>query len=398
MRHPFVLQFLGVCEHGPDIYIVTEYLSSGDVTALLESDRDVPWKLRLSIATQLCQAMIYLHAKSIIHRDLKPDNILIDEHENIRLADFGLARVLDTTTRERSLTICGTDGFIAPEVMLGMNYTAQCDVFSFGMVLAQLITRLEPGEDFWNRQQTGDLGLNDEEFIALVPAACPPELRDLTLGCGAFDADDRPLFTDIVEVLKYINTKMFGGSVRRAARRSRAVGSGDTLTPADKADMLIGTLSRKTLRETAPIVVPVEAPAAGAASSSSTSTTATLPKDEKSTQMLVFHVMKLVQRSTNEDYSDVPYAQDFLLSFVDFIHPAKLMNLLCQRWLAVPVPLSDASNEEREELDRRTKLIRLRYVGVSLFFFFFLLTNNTFYLSQFVGVCKNVGVAPPQRL
>lgn len=68
----------------------------------------------------------------------QPDNILIDEHDNIRLADFGLARVLDTTTRERALTICGTDGFIAPEVMLGMNYSPQCDVFSYGMVLAQV--------------------------------------------------------------------------------------------------------------------------------------------------------------------------------------------------------------------------------------------------------------------
>lgn len=56
-------------------------------------------------------------------------------------------------------------------MMLGMNYTAQCDVFSFGMVMAQVITRLEPGEDFWNREQTGDLGLDDEEFAALVPAA-----------------------------------------------------------------------------------------------------------------------------------------------------------------------------------------------------------------------------------
>jgi hypothetical protein len=215
------------------------------------------------------------------------------------------------------------------------------------MVLAQLITRLEPGEDFWNRQQTGDLGLNDEEFIALVPAACPPELRDLTLGCGAFDADDRPLFTDIVEVLKYINTKMFGGSVRRAARRSRAVGQGDTLTPADKADMLIGTLSRKTLRETGASCRARRAGDSGGGGGwrrrrRPRRPRATLPKDEKSTQMLVFHVMKLVQRSTNEDYSDVPYAQDFLLSFVDFIHPAKLMNLLCQRWLAVPVPLPDA--------------------------------------------------------
>ncbi len=366
MRHPFILQFLGVCEHGPDIFIVTEYLSAGDVTALLESQKDVPWTQRLSIATQLCQAMIYLHAKSIIHRDLKPDNILIDEHDNIRLADFGLARVLDTTTRERSLTICGTDGFIAPEVMLGMNYTAQCDVFSFGMVLAQIITRLEPGEDFWNRQQTGELGLNDEEFVALVPPECPPELRDLTLGCGAFEPDDRPPFTDISEVLKYINTKMFGGSMRRAARRTR--GPGGAADPLDKADILIGTLSRKTLRETAPVVVaPLDGPAAAAAAASAPAVggsgsggAAALPKDEKSTQMLVFHVMKLVQRSTNEDYSDVPYAQDFLLSFVDFVQPAKLMSLLCQRWLAVPTPAADATNEEREELDRRTKLIRLR--------------------------------------
>ena len=57
--------YFAVCEHHNDVFIVTEFLAHGDVTALLESENDVPWKLRLSISTQLCQAMIYLHSKVI---------------------------------------------------------------------------------------------------------------------------------------------------------------------------------------------------------------------------------------------------------------------------------------------------------------------------------------------
>lgn len=118
---------------------------------------------------------------------------------NIRLADFGLARVLESHRRDRQLTICGTDGFIAPEVMLGMNYTRACDVFSYGMCLANLITRKEPGADYWNRGEGGDLGLENSEFLALVPPDAPKEFVDLTIGCVAFDMEDRPGFADVLE-------------------------------------------------------------------------------------------------------------------------------------------------------------------------------------------------------
>jgi len=78
MRHPNVVQFMGLCRHGTDIFIVTEYIRGGDLRHILKDEaKEMPWLLRARIATDVAYAMTFLHSKGIIHRDLKSNNLLV---------------------------------------------------------------------------------------------------------------------------------------------------------------------------------------------------------------------------------------------------------------------------------------------------------------------------------
>lgn len=81
------------------------------------------------------------------------------------------------------MTICGTPGFVAPEIMLGQDYDESCDVFSYGNVLAELITLKRPGRDFWIRNAEEKYQLKIEELDKLAPKDCPPAFLDLAKKC-----------------------------------------------------------------------------------------------------------------------------------------------------------------------------------------------------------------------
>jgi len=144
MRHPNIVKFLGLCKSDEgDIFIVTEFVPGGDLRHILKDKNfPLPWKLRISIAMDLAKALQYLHSQGIIHRDVKSNNLLVEEDWTIKVCDFGFARDIDKSTE--SMTLCGTDEWMAPEVALGEKYDAKADVFSFGMVIVELITRKKP--------------------------------------------------------------------------------------------------------------------------------------------------------------------------------------------------------------------------------------------------------------
>lgn len=128
------------------ILIITELLKGGDLSTLLLKHQEIklPWKLRLSVALQISQAIDHLHEHELIHRDIKTENVLVDQDWRPVLADYGLTR---KPSSSRAMTICGTDEFMAPEVIFGESYDERADVFSFGMVLAEIIYRRRPGKD-----------------------------------------------------------------------------------------------------------------------------------------------------------------------------------------------------------------------------------------------------------
>lgn len=85
-----------------------------------------------------------LHKNNIIYRDLKPENILIDADGHIRLIDFGFAKMLKDIKKDRAKTNCGTPGYAAPEVMMGIEYNYKVDIWSIGILICELVGGFTP--------------------------------------------------------------------------------------------------------------------------------------------------------------------------------------------------------------------------------------------------------------
>jgi len=202
MRHPNIVQFIGICnDKEAGLHIVTEFVKAGDLRKFLKrEDVEMGWKLRIKIAMDIAAAMTYVHSRNIIHRDLKSKNLLVDESWRVKVCDFGLAR---TNAANRPMTLCGTDDWMAPEVILGMQYNQKADVFSFGIVLCEIITRKKISLEM-QRSPMDAFGMDVAKFKQLIPEDCPLDFAVLALECCAYDPEDRPTFKDIIVKLKSI--------------------------------------------------------------------------------------------------------------------------------------------------------------------------------------------------
>eukprot|EP01094_Clydonella_sp_ATCC50884_P025427 TRINITY_DN6673_c1_g1_i5.p1 TRINITY_DN6673_c1_g1~~TRINITY_DN6673_c1_g1_i5.p1 ORF type:complete len:262 (-),score=69.67 TRINITY_DN6673_c1_g1_i5:89-874(-) len=161
----------------------------------------ITWKKRVRVALETAQAICYLHSKGVIHRDLKSQNLLVDDSFRIKICDFGFARSLDP---KEYMTMCGTDEWMAPEVILGEKYDASADVFSFGMILAELILRRDPPA----RLPGNAYAFDPESLRQSLPSDCPEGLFDICVHCTQFYPEDRPDTKLLIKQLKELEKKL----------------------------------------------------------------------------------------------------------------------------------------------------------------------------------------------
>ncbi|GAM23324.1 hypothetical protein SAMD00019534_064990 [Acytostelium subglobosum LB1] len=200
VRHPNIVQFLGATKHNDEIYIITEYMKKGDLfDALIFGDTPLTWRIKLGIALDIAQACNYLQARGILHRDLKSQNILLSDNNRAKLCDLGLARVFEDQVNKR-LTFVGSDRWMAPEIFMGVDYDYKVDVFSYGIVLVELITNQVPDE----RRPQKMFAFETQAFLSKVPPDCPPAFAKLTVACTSTDPRSRPTFSKIHDIVKAI--------------------------------------------------------------------------------------------------------------------------------------------------------------------------------------------------
>ncbi|GMN30451.1 hypothetical protein TIFTF001_050666 [Ficus carica] len=141
-HHKNLVRLIGFCDEGEQRLLVYEFMSNGTLAGLLFGDMKPSWSQRIQIALGVAKGLLYLHEEcttQIIHCDIKPQNILLDEFYNARIADFGLAKLLLLNQSQTNTAIRGTKGYVAPEWFRNMPITVKVDVYSFGVLLLEII-------------------------------------------------------------------------------------------------------------------------------------------------------------------------------------------------------------------------------------------------------------------
>ncbi|KAH0697707.1 hypothetical protein KY285_014922 [Solanum tuberosum] len=176
-------------------------MSGGSVYDYLHKQRG-SFKLPtlLKVAIDVSKGMNYLHQNNIIHRDLKAANLLMDENEVVKVADFGVARVKAQTGVMTAET--GTYRWMAPEVIEHKPYDHKADVFSFGIVLWELLTGKIPYEYLTPLQAA--MGVVQKGLRPTIPKHTPLKLAELLETCWQQDPTSRPDFSAIVDILQQI--------------------------------------------------------------------------------------------------------------------------------------------------------------------------------------------------
>uniref|UniRef100_A0A0R0K2G7 non-specific serine/threonine protein kinase n=1 Tax=Glycine max TaxID=3847 RepID=A0A0R0K2G7_SOYBN len=198
IQHKNVVKFVGACTKPPNLYLVTEYMSGGSMFDFLHKQKTVlALPSLLKVAIDVSEGMKYLHQNDIIHRDLKAANLLIDENGVVKVSDFGVARVHDQSGIMTAET--GTYRWMAPEVIEHKPYDQKADVFSFGIVLWEMLTGKLPYEHLSPLQAA--VGVIQKGLRPQIPRHTHPKLVELLHWCWHQDSSLRPHFSEIQEFL-----------------------------------------------------------------------------------------------------------------------------------------------------------------------------------------------------
>ncbi|XP_033222245.1 serine/threonine-protein kinase grp isoform X3 [Belonocnema kinseyi] len=198
LSNPNIIQYFGQRSEKNMEYIFLEYASGGELFDKIEPDIGMPkWEAQ-KYFRQLISAVEYLHSRGVAHRDLKPENLLLDENDNLKVSDFGLATVYRLQGKERSLdTRCGTLPYVAPEVLERPYQAEPADIWSSGIILVALLA----GDGNPIERDVVD-GLRakrfhkDEEEVLMRTCLSQPELPGKeTNGLSTFTIEERPGFS-----------------------------------------------------------------------------------------------------------------------------------------------------------------------------------------------------------
>lgn len=224
VRHRHLVALLGYCLEGNERLLVYEYMPQGTLSRYLFNWRDeglkpLEWSKRLTVALDVARGVEYLHGlahQSFIHRDLKPSNILLGDDMRAKVADFGLVRLAPDGKVSVATRLAGTFGYLAPEYAVTGRVTTKIDVFSFGVILMELITgrraldetqqedsvhlvmwfrRMHINKDTFRKAIDPSIELNEETLASISTVA------ELAGHCSAREPSQRPDMGHVVNVL-----------------------------------------------------------------------------------------------------------------------------------------------------------------------------------------------------
>lgn len=209
MKHSNLVQLLGICTREPPYYIITEYMPNGNLLDYLrqQNREDLGPTVLLYFAVQIASAMAYLESKSFIHRDLAARNCLVGENQLVKVADFGLARLVnsnDSQDGESAYTAHVGAKFpikwTAPEGLAYNKFSSKSDVWAFGILLWEIATY---GKTPYQGVELANVyHLLDSGYRMEMPEGCPPNVYELMRRCWQWEPSARPSFDQIYKDLE----------------------------------------------------------------------------------------------------------------------------------------------------------------------------------------------------
>ncbi|WOG89843.1 hypothetical protein DCAR_0209082 [Daucus carota subsp. sativus] len=205
LHHQNVIKFKGACRKPPVFCIITEYLSEGSLRAYLHKLEEIlPLRKVVSMALDIARGMAFIHSQGVIHRDLKPENILINQDFQLKIADFGIA--CRDTSCDPLADDSGTYRWMAPEMIKRKSYSRKVDVYSFGLILWEMVAGNIPYEDMTPIQAA--FAVVNKNFRPAIPGDCPAAMKALIEQCWSLQPDRRPDFCQVVKVLEQFEASL----------------------------------------------------------------------------------------------------------------------------------------------------------------------------------------------
>ncbi|XP_047307907.1 serine/threonine/tyrosine-protein kinase HT1-like [Impatiens glandulifera] len=216
LHHENVIKLVAAWRNAPVFSIITEYLSEGSLRGYLHKlEHDdhycLPLEKLVEIALEIAGGMEYIHSKGVVHRDLKPENIIINEDFHMKIADFGIA--CEESSCDLFTDDPGTYRWMAPEMIKRKPYNRKVDVYSFGLILWEMVAGTIPYSDMTPIQAA--FAVVNKNVRPVFPVSCPVAMRSLIEQCWCSQPEKRPDFWQIVEVLHQFESSLaFDGTLK----------------------------------------------------------------------------------------------------------------------------------------------------------------------------------------
>ncbi|KAK8962657.1 Serine/threonine-protein kinase HT1 [Platanthera guangdongensis] len=192
--------------------VVLEYVAGGTLKQYLikHSRRKLPYMVVIQLALDLARGLSYLHSKKIVHRDVKTENMLLTTSRNVKIADFGVARVEAQNPKDMTGET-GTLHYMAPEVLEGKPYNRKCDVYSFGICLWEIYACDMPYYNLTFSEVSH--AVVHQNMRPEIPRCCPSSLGSIMKRCWEANSEKRPEMDEVVRLLEAIDTSKGGGMI-----------------------------------------------------------------------------------------------------------------------------------------------------------------------------------------
>lgn len=206
LNHPNICTIYDVAEHEGQLFIAMEYI---DGETLRDRKNNISLKQSIEIGIQISEGLAAAHEKGIVHRDIKPENVMMRKDGLVQIMDFGLAKLQGVSRLTREGNTVGTMGYMSPEQVQGFNVDHRTDIFSFGVLLYELISGQSPFKGLHETAIIYEIVNVDPEPVSIVKPDLPPDLDAILLECLAKEPDER-----------YQSAKEIGKDLRKLKRES----------------------------------------------------------------------------------------------------------------------------------------------------------------------------------